>query len=335
MASDNSGLNQLVDLLTQALQPDTYEGSRSTAVIDSWIQAVERYDANFPSLNNSRTGLLAITLLRGRANNAWYRSLKHNATASDPRTIADFNSRELTLLGQARAAAEARMRAMATKDKQKWDAVIKKISFEPGDLVLLTHEGRLGLKPRYKGPYIVVESFPDFGTYKLQTLTGEPLKNLLHVDRLKAAHGEKPTDSWYDLTMARRDWKQATTKAKADPSGDTRLSSPAANTSSAHLVNELGNGVTIYDRDEVDPLAENTAVVKEVAPTDTNTNKTKPNDPFASASQVSNGSTLGKTVPITVESSKVKEDDPIFNEDTEMLSPPPSGFVNFFSGHHY
>ncbi|CEP10247.1 hypothetical protein, partial, partial [Parasitella parasitica] len=91
MASDNSDLNQLVNLLTQALrnnntesstpslrikEPDTYDGSRSAAVIDSWIQAVERY-ANFHSLNDSRTGLLAITLLRGRAD-AWYRSLEHD-----------------------------------------------------------------------------------------------------------------------------------------------------------------------------------------------------------------------------------------------------------------
>ncbi|CEP17360.1 hypothetical protein [Parasitella parasitica] len=71
--------NNNTDSYTPSLrikEPDTYDGSRSAAVIDSWIQAVERY-ANFHSLNDSRTGLLAITLLRGRAD-AWYRSLKHD-----------------------------------------------------------------------------------------------------------------------------------------------------------------------------------------------------------------------------------------------------------------
>lgn len=125
--------------------------------------------------------------------------------ANDPRIIADFTSRELAALGQARATAETRMRATTKTDKQKWDAAIRKTSFEPGDLVLLTHEGRLGLKPAFKGPYIVVKSFPDYGMYKLQTLTGEPLKSLVHVDRLKAAYGEKPSDAWYNPTSARRD----------------------------------------------------------------------------------------------------------------------------------
>jgi hypothetical protein len=103
-----------------------------------------------------------------------------NVTAADPRTIADHTSRELTKLGQHRAAAEFRMKAMADKDKKKWDALIDKTSFEPGDMVLLTHEGRFGLEPQYKGPYIVVASYPNYGTYKLETLAGEPLKSLVH-----------------------------------------------------------------------------------------------------------------------------------------------------------
>lgn len=89
--SSSSDLTQLVNLLTEALnlnnqnnntysvrikEPDTYDGSRSAATIDSWIQTVERY-ANFHNLDDNRTGLLAITLLRGRAD-AWYRSMDRN-----------------------------------------------------------------------------------------------------------------------------------------------------------------------------------------------------------------------------------------------------------------
>ena len=43
---------------------------------------------------------------------------------------------------------------------------------------MLTHEGRYGLEPRFKGPFIVVQVYPDYGTVKLQTLSGEPLKSL-------------------------------------------------------------------------------------------------------------------------------------------------------------
>ncbi|KAG2228675.1 hypothetical protein INT48_003604, partial [Thamnidium elegans] len=105
--------------------------------------------------------------------------------------------------GQHRAAAEFRLKAMAEKDKIRWDATIKKLTFELGDMVMLTHEGRYGLEPQFKGPFIVVEVFPDYGTYKLQTLAGEPLKSLVHVDRLRPAHGERPSKPWYDPTAAR------------------------------------------------------------------------------------------------------------------------------------
>lgn len=129
-----------------------------------------------------------------------------DATFKDPRTIADITSRELANLGQHRAAAEFRLKAMGEKDKLRWDAAIKKITFEPGDLVLLTHEGRYGLEPRFKGPFVVIEVFPDYGTYKLQTLSGEPLRSLVHVDRLRPARGDKPTEPWYDPTVTRREF---------------------------------------------------------------------------------------------------------------------------------
>ncbi|KAG2228438.1 hypothetical protein INT48_009739 [Thamnidium elegans] len=125
----------------------------------------------------------------------------------DPRTTADITSRELEGLGQNRAAAEFRMKAMSEKDKRRWDAAIKPLSFETGNLVLLTNEGRYGLEPTFKGPYVVVQSFPDYGTYKLETVAGEPLKSLVHVDRLKAANGEKPTTAWFNPTDTRREWR--------------------------------------------------------------------------------------------------------------------------------
>ena len=82
----------------------------------------------------------------------------------DPRTIADFTSRELESLGQNRAAAEYRLKAMAAKDKQKWDVVVKQVTFEPGDMVLVTNEGRYELEPTYQGPYMITAYYPDFGT---------------------------------------------------------------------------------------------------------------------------------------------------------------------------
>lgn len=129
-----------------------------------------------------------------------------DATFKDPRTVADITSRELAKLGQHRAAAEFRLKAMAEKDKARWDAAIKKVTFEPGDMVVITHEGRYGLEPNFKGPLIVVQSFLEFGTYKLQTLAGEPLKSLVHVDRLRVALGDRPEEPWYDPTSARREY---------------------------------------------------------------------------------------------------------------------------------
>ena len=128
-------------------------------------------------------------------------------TAKDPRTIVDCTSRELEVLGQHRKAAEFRLQAMAEKDKKKWDAAIKPLNFEPGDMVLVTNEGRYGLEPQYKGPYMVVESYPDFGTYKLETLNGKSLDSLIHVDRLKLAQymeSEKPKSAWYEPSSSLR-----------------------------------------------------------------------------------------------------------------------------------
>jgi hypothetical protein len=140
-----------------------------------------------------------------------------STTFDDPRTVADITSRELADLGQHRAAAEFRLKAMAEKDKTRWDKAIKKVSFEVGDMVMLTHEGRYGFEPTFKGSYMVVAVYPDFGTYRLQTLAGEPLKSLVHVDRLKAAKGERPNEPWYEPTVTRRVWS-SDMKAIADES---------------------------------------------------------------------------------------------------------------------
>lgn len=250
--------------------------------------------------------------------------------ANDPRTIADFTSRELAALGQARAAAEARMRAMAKTDKQKWDAAISKTSFEPGDLVLLTHEGRLGLEPTFKGPYIVVESFPDYGTYKLQTLTGEPLKSLVHVDRLKAAYGEKPSDAWYNPTSARRDWKQATSKVvvskKAVSAGAAGCETRDEQLSSPHF-NGFGNDVTLSTRDDVDPIAENTG--QNAASLDKNGEmrtefvERQTSNPSHATPKVSNGVSLDGLVPFVEKLSKFEDKDSMPSEDSAMDPPPP------------
>ena len=252
-----------------------------------------------------------------------------NTTANDPRTIADFTSRELAALGQARAAAEARMRAMAKKDKQKWDAVVKKTSFEPGDLVLLTHEGRLGLEPCFKGPYIVVESFPDYGTYKLQTLAGEPLKTLVHVDRLKAAYGDTPSDTWYNPTTARRDWKQASNKispSKVIASGNTNAS-PHFKSVGTSEINEFGNRVTITGQDEADPLAENsgsnTVSTKDFSNKGIIITNSKASNPSKAPSLVSNDMLSDKLVPSIDQESNFEDNDSILSEDIKMFSPPP------------
>jgi hypothetical protein len=172
-------------------------------------------------------------------------------TFKDPRTVADFTAREFSQLGQHRAAAEFKLKAMAEKDKQKWDATVKKLSFETGDMVMLTHEGRFGLEPRFKGPFIVVEAFHDYGTYKLQTLAGEPLKSLVHVDRLKPALGDKPTEPWYDPVKARRDYNNIMKDLPTTTLGVAHSNSNAVKT------NEMELEQIQVPEDFVDPIAKN------------------------------------------------------------------------------
>jgi len=129
----------------------------------------------------------------------------------DPKTVADVTARELESLGQHRAAAQARMKAVSDKDKERWDKSMGIVDYEVGDLVLLTHEGKFGLEPRFKGPYIITQVFNDYGTYQLETMAGQKVDSLVHRDRLKRAKGDKPDEAWYDPTASRRQVKAATT----------------------------------------------------------------------------------------------------------------------------
>ena len=126
----------------------------------------------------------------------------------DKRTVADITSRELELLGQHRAAAEFRLKAMSEVDKERWDSKIKPTSFEIGDMVLMTHEGKYGLEPSFKGPYIITKVHP-YDTYRLETIAGEPLQSLVNVQRLILAKGGKPSSPWYDPTASRRAVREA------------------------------------------------------------------------------------------------------------------------------
>ncbi|KAG1077289.1 hypothetical protein G6F42_024944 [Rhizopus arrhizus] len=47
-----------------------------------------------------------------------------NDSMQDPRTVADITARELAALGQHRAAAQARMKAVSDRDKERWDKAI-------------------------------------------------------------------------------------------------------------------------------------------------------------------------------------------------------------------
>lgn len=88
----------------------------------------------------------------------------------DPRTIADINARQLHDLGQHRVAAEAKLKVMSEKYKERWDFFIKPISYEAGDMVMLSNEIKFELEPKYTGPFIVTEVFDDYGTCRLETV---------------------------------------------------------------------------------------------------------------------------------------------------------------------
>lgn len=162
---------------------------------------------------NSTTGYSPYFLVFGREPKLpGYASMPFITKESylDPRTAADITARELQNLGQHHAAAEAKLKAMGQKDKERWDALIKPVSYEVGDMVMITHEGKPALEPKFQGPYIVTEVFDDFGTCRLETIEGRKLDSLILKDRLKHAEGDKPEASWYNPTVARREIKTVT-----------------------------------------------------------------------------------------------------------------------------
>ncbi|KAG2198705.1 hypothetical protein INT47_005390 [Mucor saturninus] len=99
---------------------------------------------------------------------------------------------------------------MGEKDKVRWDALVQPIDYEIGDMVMVSHEGKFDLEPNYKGPYIITQVIDGYGTCQLETIQGEPLKSLIHKDRLKPAKGPKPTEEWYNPTTSRAVVKQIT-----------------------------------------------------------------------------------------------------------------------------
>ncbi|KAG2213751.1 hypothetical protein INT45_001289 [Circinella minor] len=128
----------------------------------------------------------------------------------DPRVIAELTAQELENLDQACAAAKTRMEAISQYDKNRWDKALDIRDFEIGDYVKMTHEGRYGLEPVYKGPYVVVDKNSDFGTYQLETIQGKLLDSWVHIDRLaKVNFDTEPTTPWFDPTASCRAWREA------------------------------------------------------------------------------------------------------------------------------
>lgn len=160
---------------------------------------------------HSTTGFSPFYLVYGREPKLPGDVLQPYATQDigDAQNLADLTQPGIQLLAKHRTEAEVRLRAVGERDKQTWDSKIKQVQFESGDLVMLTHEGKFGLEPRFKGPYIVKQSFPEYGTYQLETVTGETIKSLVHVDRLKSAKGTQPPTPWYDPTASRREVREA------------------------------------------------------------------------------------------------------------------------------
>ncbi|XP_074323929.1 uncharacterized protein LOC141660844 [Apium graveolens] len=92
------------------------------------------------------------------------------------------------LLEEEREAAHQRNMKYLLQAAQHYDSNIKKRSFGVGDLVLRelaasipTKHGKL--QPNWEGPYKMIEVFRP-GTYKLEILTGEAIKNTWHASRL-------------------------------------------------------------------------------------------------------------------------------------------------------
>ncbi|SAL95618.1 hypothetical protein, partial, partial [Absidia glauca] len=127
----------------------------------------------------------------------------------DEDMIARRTAEELEALGQARGAAEFRMKSQADKDKERWDTITKQVSFNVGDLVLLRIEQKAGLEYNWEGPYRVLKKNADTDIYWLETLGGVVRNDWVHVDRLKKAKTvEELMESrpWFEVSSSRAQW---------------------------------------------------------------------------------------------------------------------------------
>ncbi|OAD73069.1 hypothetical protein PHYBLDRAFT_169326 [Phycomyces blakesleeanus NRRL 1555(-)] len=101
------------------------------------------------------------------------------------------------------------MTVMSNKDKEKCDAIIKKVLFKIGDHVKLMHKGCFGLELRFKGPFVVMNKNEAYGTYQLKTMEGKPLTSWVHIDHLYKTHGDAPQDTWYNPNASCSAWRTA------------------------------------------------------------------------------------------------------------------------------
>ncbi|XP_074326903.1 uncharacterized protein LOC141664846 [Apium graveolens] len=113
-----------------------------------------------------------------------YRTEAYNIEANSFRLRANVD-----LLEEEREAAHQRNMKYLLQAAQHYDSNVKKRSSGVGDLVLRELTAFMPIKqgklqPNWEGPYKVIEVVRP-GTYKLETLSGEAIKNTWHVSRLR------------------------------------------------------------------------------------------------------------------------------------------------------
>ncbi|KAI8326692.1 hypothetical protein EDC96DRAFT_550165 [Choanephora cucurbitarum] len=101
------------------------------------------------------------------------------------------------------------MNAVQEQDKRKWDAAIKKITFEVGDFVLLRNEQTYGLEYNWSGPFIIVDRNGLSKIYKLASVGGESYPSWVHVDRLKEVKADSISTPCNNPTVSRTEWRNS------------------------------------------------------------------------------------------------------------------------------
>jgi transposase InsO family protein len=97
-----------------------------------------------------------------------------------------WRAETLEELGQARAAAAEREKAMKENFKENYDTKIVERGFKEGDWVLMKNPNKTKFESVWLGPYRVVHVAP-FGTYKLEDTSRRKKADLVHGDKLKLA----------------------------------------------------------------------------------------------------------------------------------------------------